>query len=229
MNIMRRRQKNIEYELPFIIDLLSLAIEAGLDLTGGIAKIVEKSPNTDIISEFRVFLGDIQVGKSMEVALKEMADRVNVLSFFAFVSALIQAQNLGADIGPTLRVQAEQMRNQRMMRIETKVNKLPVKLLIPLVFCVFPSLSVVLVGPAMINVYKNMPNVISNTLEQPGIQNTEVKQPSSEVKNTVKSSKSDVLDNTALNDEKIIKYNKNDDKKDGLEKSIIITPVFESE
>lgn len=162
-HLIRRRQQNIEFELPFIIDLLSLAIEAGLDLTGGISKIVEKSQNTDIIVEFKMFLADIKVGKSMEEALSDMAERVRVLSFFSFVSALIQAQKLGADIGPTLRVQAEQMRHQRMLQIETRVNKLPVKLLIPLVFCVFPSLSVILLGPAILNVYNSLPEMISQS------------------------------------------------------------------
>ncbi len=156
-HLIRKRQKNIEFELPYVIDLLSLAIESGLDLTGGIAKVVEKSRNTDIIVEFKMFLADIKVGKSMEEALADMAERVKVLSFFSFVSSLIQAQRLGADIGPTLRAQAEQMRYQRLILAEERVNKLPVKLLIPLVFFVFPSISVLLIGPAMIQIQTNFP------------------------------------------------------------------------
>ena len=156
-HLIRKRQKNIEFELPYVIDLLSLAIESGLDLTGGIAKVVEKSRNTDIIVEFKMFLADIKVGKSMEEALADMAERVKVLSFFSFVSSLIQAQRLGADIGPTLRAQAEQMRYQRMILAEERVNKLPVKLLIPLVFFVFPSISVLLIGPAMIQIQTKFP------------------------------------------------------------------------
>lgn len=156
-HLIRKRQKNIEFELPYVIDLLSLAIESGLDLTGGIAKVVEKSRNTDIIVEFKMFLADIKVGKSMEEALADMAERVKVLSFFSFVSSLIQAQRLGADIGPTLRAQAEQMRYQRLILAEERVNKLPVKLLIPLVFFVFPSISVLLIGPAMIQIQTKFP------------------------------------------------------------------------
>ena len=156
-HIIRKRQKNIEFELPYVIDLLSLAIESGLDLTGGIAKVVEKSRNTDIVVEFKMFLADIKVGKSMEEALADMAERVKVLSFFSFVSSLIQAQRLGADIGPTLRAQAEQMRYQRLILAEERVNKLPVKLLIPLVFFVFPSISVLLIGPAMIQIQTQFP------------------------------------------------------------------------
>ncbi len=156
-HLIRKRQKNIEFELPYVIDLLSLAIESGLDLTGGIAKVVEKSRNTDIIVEFKMFLADIKVGKSMEEALADMAERVKVLSFFSFVSSLIQAQRLGADIGTTLRAQAEQMRYQRLILAEERVNKLPVKLLIPLVFFVFPSISVLLIGPAMIQIQTKFP------------------------------------------------------------------------
>lgn len=152
----RQRQQNIEYELPYTIDLLSLAIESGLDLVGGIQKIVEKSRPTDIIVEFKMFLADIKVGKSLEEALSEMADRVQVLSFFSFVSSLIQAQRLGAEIGPTLRSQAEMMRYQRMILAEERVNKLPVKLLIPLVFFIFPSITVLLIGPSLIQLNEKM-------------------------------------------------------------------------
>lgn len=158
-HLIKKRQKNIEYELPYVIDLLSLAIESGLDLTGGIAKVVEKQRNTDIIVEFKMFLADIKVGKSLEEALADMAERVRVLSFFSFVSSLIQAQRLGAEIGPTLRAQAEQMRYQRMILAEERVNKLPVKLLVPLVFFIFPSISVLLIGPAVLQVQQNFPSI----------------------------------------------------------------------
>ncbi|MBF0500495.1 MAG: type II secretion system F family protein [Candidatus Riflebacteria bacterium] len=157
----RDRQRNIEFELPYTIDLLSLSIEAGLDLTGGIAKIVEKSRPTDIVLEFQMFLNDIKLGKTLEEALAEMAERVQVLSFFAFVSSLIQAQRLGAEIGPTLRAQAEQMRYQRMILAEEKVNQLPVKLLVPLVIFIFPSIFVLVLGPSMLRVMK--------TLDQTGL------------------------------------------------------------
>lgn len=158
-HLIKKRQKNIEFELPYVIDLLSLAIESGLDLTGGIARIVEKHKNTDIIVEFKTFLSEIKVGKSLEEALADMAERVRVLSFFSFVSSLIQAQRLGAEIGPTLRAQAEQMRYQRMIQAEERVNKLPVKLLVPLVFFIFPSISVLLIGPAVLQVQQNFPTI----------------------------------------------------------------------
>ncbi len=173
-HLIRKRQKNIEFELPYVIDLLSLAIESGLDLTGGIAKVVEKSRNTDIVVEFKMFLADIKVGKSMEEALADMAERVKVLSFFSFVSSLIQAQRLGADIGPTLRAQAEQMRYQRLILAEERVNKLPVKLLIPLVFFVFPSISVLLIGPAMIQIQTKFPKPESAESQDAGTQREDI-------------------------------------------------------
>lgn len=160
--LIRKRQQNIEYELPYTIDLLSLSIEAGLDLIGGMQKIVEKSRPTDIVIEFQMFLADIKYGKSLEEALTEMADRVQVLSFFAFVSSLIQAQRLGAEIGPTLRAQAEQMRYQRMIQAEERVNQLPVKLLIPLVVFVFPSIFVWLIGPSLIYMLRSFPTALGH-------------------------------------------------------------------
>lgn len=160
--LIRKRQQNIEYELPYAIDLLSLSIEAGLDLIGGMQKIVEKSRPTDIVIEFQMFLADIKYGKSLEEALTEMAERVQVLSFFTFVSSLIQAQRLGAEIGPTLRAQAEQMRYQRMIQAEERVNQLPVKLLIPLVFFVFPSIFVWLIGPSLIYMLRSFPAALGH-------------------------------------------------------------------
>ncbi len=164
----RIRQENIEYELPYMIDLLSLAIEAGLDLVGGIQKIVEKSRPTDIIVEFQIFLADLKLGKSLEEALSDMADRVQFLTFFAFVSSLIQAQRLGADIGPTLRAQAEQMRFQRLIQAEERMNRLPVLLLIPLVFFIFPSIFVLVMGPSFMKVMNEWGNVAGPAaIEQP--------------------------------------------------------------
>jgi len=157
--LIKQRQQRIEFELPYMIDLLSLAIEAGLDLVGGIQKIVEKSRQTEAIVEFQMFLADVKMGKSLEEALSEMAERVQILSFFSFVSSLIQAQRLGAEIGPTLRSQAEQMRYQRMILAEEKVNQLPVKLLVPLVFFIFPAISVLLIGPAILKLTTALPMV----------------------------------------------------------------------
>ncbi len=157
MHRVKERQKNIEFELPYIIDLLSLAVESGYDLITSITKIVEKSRNTDIIIEFKKLIADTKVGKSLEEALTNMASRVGVLSFFSFVSALVQAQRLGAEIGPTLRAQAEQMRYQKMIQTEEKVNKLPAKLVLPLVLFIFPSIIVIILGPAILQVKLNMP------------------------------------------------------------------------
>jgi len=199
-HLIKKRQKNIEFELPYVIDLLSLAIESGLDLTGGIAKVVEKSRNTDIVVEFKMFLADTKIGKSLEEALADMAERVRVLSFFSFVSSLIQAQRLGAEIGPTLRAQAEQMRYQRMILAEERVNKLPVKLLIPLVFFVFPSISVILVGPALLQIADNFPKFSPQAQAQPakdlktGFLGKNMKLDRSiEVKNTETASKSGAI------------------------------------
>lgn len=144
------RKAKIFAELPYVVDLLSLAIEAGLDFRRAVERLVEFSDDTPLVNELRYFLQDLEVGMSTEEALKSMASRVHVLAFFSFVEAIIQATQMGVDITPTLHAQAEQMRASYFQRVETEVNRTPILILIPTALFIFPPMLILLLTPAVV-------------------------------------------------------------------------------
>lgn len=147
---MEQRNAQIFAELPYVVDLLSLAIEAGLDFRRAVERLVEFSDDTPLIRELRGFLHDLDMGLSTEKALKAMSERVHVLAFFSFVEAIIQATQMGVDITPTLHAQAEQMRTQYFQTLEKEANKTPVLILLPTILCIFPPLFILILTPAMV-------------------------------------------------------------------------------
>jgi tight adherence protein C len=124
-------------------------VEAGLGFDAALQKVVEKirGPLSD---EFQQALNEIKLGKPRREALKDLAARVEVDDVSTFISSLIQADQLGVSIANVLRVQAEQVRGKRRQRAEEKAQKAPIKILIPLVFFIFPAIFVILLGPALI-------------------------------------------------------------------------------
>ncbi|NLN06636.1 MAG: type II secretion system F family protein [Firmicutes bacterium] len=147
----RQRREEIEKTFPDIIDLLSVSVEAGLGFDGAMAKVVEKS-NGPMAMEFRRVLHEIKMGKSRREALRDLGERCGVDDVKVFTSTIIQAEQLGLNIGNTLKNQAEQMRRRRRQRVEEKAMKVPVKMLIPLVIFIFPTIFIVLLGPALIHI-----------------------------------------------------------------------------
>jgi len=147
---MHNRNAEIFAELPYVVDLLSLAIEAGLDFRRAVERLVEFSEPTPLINELGYFLHDVDMGMSTEQALKNMSERVHVLAFFSFVEAIIQATQMGVDITPTLHAQAEQMRTTYFQEMEKEANKTPVLILLPTVLCVFPPMLILLLAPAVV-------------------------------------------------------------------------------
>ncbi|MHB1190817.1 MAG: type II secretion system F family protein [Armatimonadota bacterium] len=143
------RQMKIRKVLPDTLDLLLVSVEAGLGLDGAMQKVTEKlhSPLSD---ELNRALSQVQVGKPRVDALREMANRANVQELSSFVAAVCQAEVLGVSIANVLRVQSESVRNQRAQKIRELTAKLPVKMLFPLVFFIFPAIFVVLLAPAAI-------------------------------------------------------------------------------
>ena len=143
------RQNRILKDLPDILDMLSVSVEAGLGFDAALQKVVEKirGPLSD---EFQQALNEIKLGKPRREALKDLAARVEVDDVSTFISSLIQADQLGVSIANVLRVQAEQVRGKRRQRAEEKAQKAPIKILIPLVFFIFPAIFVILLGPALI-------------------------------------------------------------------------------
>ena len=151
----RRRQKAILLQIPDALDLLTISVRAGLGFDGALGKVVEKlkGPLTD---EFRRALAEIRVGKSRREALRDIIPRTEVQALTNFIGAIIQAEQLGVSISKVLQVQSEQLRIERRQRAEEMAAKAPIKMLFPLVGCIFPSLFIVILGPALILIVQNL-------------------------------------------------------------------------
>ncbi|MBI4615582.1 MAG: type II secretion system F family protein [Planctomycetes bacterium] len=146
----RKRQKSILRALPYSIDLLSLSMEAGLDFTTALGRIVERQRGTPIGTELGEMLRRVKMGQTRKDALKDLAERTKLDDVVSFANSLIQADELGTPIGAVLRVQAEQMRTKRFQRAEEQAGKAPVKILFPLVLFIIPTVFMVLFGPMLL-------------------------------------------------------------------------------
>lgn len=144
------RQKKIIRALPFIVDLLALSTEAGLDFVGAIGKVVEKAQPSPLVEEFSQLLKEIKVGASRQEALREMAARISMPSVNSFVAILISADQMGASIGKILRQQSEQVRNERMLRAEKAGVAAAQKVLLPLVLFILPAVMLMIFGPFLL-------------------------------------------------------------------------------
>jgi tight adherence protein C len=145
----RRRQEEIIKTLPDALDLLTISVEAGLPFDGAMQRVADKWDN-EISKGFDRLLTEMQVGKSRTDALRDMSDRMEVPDITSFVAALIQAEQLGISIAKVLRIQAEQMRIKRRQRAEEKAQQAPIKMLLPMTFLIFPTILIVIMGPAVI-------------------------------------------------------------------------------
>ena len=134
-------------DLPFCLDLLTLSIEAGLDFTLAISRLVKKVGDTPLGREFTFMLREIQLGKTRGVALRDLSRRVDVPEAGSVVASLIQAEELGAGLGPVLRILANQQRERRSQRAEEHAMKAPVKILAPLVLLLFPAVMMMIAFP----------------------------------------------------------------------------------
>lgn len=147
----KRRQQVIVRALPDALDLLVICVEAGLGFDQAIAKVYEKWDN-DLALAFGRVLKEIQVGKQRRDALRDMAERMDVPDVNAFIAAVVQADQLGVSMGKILRIQSDQMRVKRRQRAQEKAHQAPIKMMIPMVLLIFPSIWIVLLGPAVIQV-----------------------------------------------------------------------------
>jgi tight adherence protein C len=145
----KRRQNEIIKALPDALDLLVICVEAGLGFDMAMGKVYEKWDNELAIAFGRV-LREIQLGKLRREAMRDMARRMDVPDVTAFVAAIIQADQLGVSMSKILRVQSDQMRTKRRQRAQEKAHQAPVKMMLPMVFLIFPSLWIVLLGPSII-------------------------------------------------------------------------------
>jgi tight adherence protein C len=145
----RSRQEQIVKTLPDALDLLTISVEAGLPFDGAMQRVAEKWDN-ELSKGFQRLLTEMQVGKSRRDALRDLADRMDVPDVTSFVAALVQADQLGISIAKVLRIQAEQMRIKRRQRAEEKAQQAPIKMLIPMTFLIFPTILIIIMGPALL-------------------------------------------------------------------------------
>jgi hypothetical protein len=149
----RKRRDAIGTALPDALDLLAVSVEAGLGFDGAVTKITEHMEGP-LVDEFAFTLGEIRMGEARQDALKKMAGRVASPELASFIRAIIQADQLGISLGRILRVQAADSRHKRQMAAEEKAMKAPVKMLFPTVALIFPSMFIVILGPALLNLLK---------------------------------------------------------------------------
>lgn len=153
--MVRKRQKAIRLALPDTLDLLTISIEAGLGFDAALNKI-SKNTTTLLAEEFNRLLQEIQLGSSRREAFKNLLERTDVTELNSFVLAILQADVFGISIGKVLRVQSREMRIKRRQRAEEAAMKTPVKIVFPLILCIFPALGIVVLGPAAIQIYQTL-------------------------------------------------------------------------
>lgn len=144
-----RRQDHITKKLPDALDLLTICVEAGLGFDAAMGKIYEKWDDP-LSTAFGRVLQEIQLGKLRREALRDMAESMDVPDVTGFVAAVVQAEQLGVSMARILRVQSDQMRVKRRQRAQEKAQQAPVKMMIPMVLLIFPSIWIVLLGPSVI-------------------------------------------------------------------------------
>jgi tight adherence protein C len=150
-----KRQGAMRRSLPDALDLLSITVEAGLGFDAAMARVARQAGGP-LGEEMHRVLQEMQIGKSRSEALRDFGDRSNVPELKSFVLAMVQADIFGISIAKVLHVQANEMRIKRRQRAEEAAQKVPVKIIFPLILCIFPSLFVVLLGPAAITIYNNI-------------------------------------------------------------------------
>ena len=146
-----KRQEEALKALPDAMDLLTICVEAGLGFDASMAKVAEKWDN-ELSKAFARAVQEMQLGKLRREAMKNMAYSLDVPDLTSFVAAIIQADQLGVSIAKVMRIQSEQMRMKRRQRAEEKARQAPVKITIPLVFFIFPTILIVLLGPAILQI-----------------------------------------------------------------------------
>ena len=153
---LKKRHFSIMLALPFVLDLLTLSVEAGMDFMSALQRNCERRRLDPLNEELIRMTREIQMGIARRVALRNMADRVRQPDLKAVAFALIQADELGVPIGPILRIQSEQLRARRFDRAERLANEAPVKMLGPLLLCIFPAVLIVLLAPILLEAVKNI-------------------------------------------------------------------------
>ena len=147
-----RRTRQIAKALPFYLDIITLAIEAGSNMTGALQHAVDKGPAGPMSEELRRVLRDIRAGRTRAESLRALAERLRIPAISNWVAAILTAEKQGSSLGPILRAQADQRRNERFMQAEAMALKAPVKMLFPLMICIFPCTFIIVFFPIAIRI-----------------------------------------------------------------------------
>lgn len=146
-DLLARRRSELLKTLPFYLDIITLCVEAGLNMQGALNQAVSKGPKGVLRDEFQRILRDIRAGKGRAESMRGMAERMDEPNVANFVTAVIQAESMGMNLGPVLRAQADQRRTERFLRAEKLAMEAPVKMLFPLIAFIFPCTFIVLFFP----------------------------------------------------------------------------------
>lgn len=157
-NAGEKRQIELQKALPDAIDMMTICVEAGLGLDAALARVA-RDLEGPVAAECSRVLQEMQFGKSRSEALRALAARTDVSELRTFVSSLVQATEFGISIASVLRDQSKQLRVRRRQRAEEKAQKLPVKILLPLITCLLPAMFVLILGPAVINIVHTLGNI----------------------------------------------------------------------
>jgi len=154
-SVINRRQHNVRKAMPDALDLLTICVEAGLGFDAAMSKVSEKWENELSLAFLRA-IREIQLGKPRREALRDMADRIDISEMTSFIAAVIQSEMLGVSLAKVLRIQSDQMRVKRRQRAEEEAHKAPVKMIIPMALLTFPSIMIILLTPAAIQISKSL-------------------------------------------------------------------------
>jgi tight adherence protein C len=149
----KKRREVVQSELPDALDLLAVSVEAGLGIDASLSRLTEHMEGA-LVDEFGLALNEMRIGRNRHDALRNLAERIDAPELTAFVRAVIQADQLGMSLSQILRVQAEDTRLRRQLAAEERAMKAPVKMLFPTVAFIFPSMFLVILGPALLNFMK---------------------------------------------------------------------------
>ena len=151
----RIRKESMVRQLPDALDVITVSVEAGLSFDGAVERVVSKMDSA-LGQELGIALKEMRMGKVRRQALKDLSDRCMVPDITSWTSAMIQADELGVSVGNVLRIQSVQMREKRRQRAREKSMQAPIKILFPLIFFIFPSIFIVILGPAAIQIIQTL-------------------------------------------------------------------------
>lgn len=147
----KKRSTQMVLDLPDALDLLTISVEAGLGFDAALAKVVEKMEGP-LVDEFGQALAEVRMGRTRRDALRDVAARADARPVSNFIGAIVQAEQLGVPIAKVLQIQSQQLRIERRQRAEEAAAKAPIKMLFPMVGCIFPTIFIVILGPAVVTV-----------------------------------------------------------------------------